>query len=93
MFRVGWGVKQKVGSEALNEITLICVKNDERKFACMIVFLKSNVLICVWEMEGVLEREARGGVGGEAEEKGGGVIDKLGNYRPFRDLLAFASAM
>lgn len=40
-----------------------------------------------------MEREARGGVGGGAEEERGGVIDKLGNYRPFRDLLAFASAM
>lgn len=39
-----------------------------------------------------MEREARGGVGGGAEEEGE-VIDKLGNYRPFRDLLAFASAM
>lgn len=44
-------------------------------------------------MEGVVEREARGRVGGGAEEERGGVIDKLGNYRPFRDLLAFASAM
>ena len=70
MFCVCWGVKQKVGSEALNEeITLTCVKNDERKFACMIIFLKSNVLIYVWEMGVVVEREGKGGVGGGAEEE------------------------